>query len=140
MRLNMLIGVGHSYSPPTRISPRKGEGPSPGTVVKPPWGPPRADYEPEDGSDNIRTVKRSGVKHPGDPRPKLDATRAITHDYVHSYMVNSSADQYVPKTVEQTMNPDVSGFTTRVCRTPPRNTNVGDESFRAALDELKCGK
>lgn len=132
MRLNLLIGVG-----PERVSPRRGEGRSSG--VPAPWGPPRADFEPEEGRDNIRTTPRSGKKHPGDPRQKLSATRLISGEYLPSYMVNSSSDQYVPKTIEDTMNPDVSGFTSRTCRSPPRNTSVGDESFRAALDELKCG-
>jgi hypothetical protein len=138
MKLNLLIGVGHHYMPPSKISPRRGEGPSPGTVVKPPWGPPGVDYEPEIGDPNIRTHRRSGEKHPGDPREKLDSTRGITHEYMHSYLVNSSADQYVPKTPEVTANPDVSGYTTRVCRTPPRNTNAGDESFANVMQELKC--
>lgn len=133
MRLNLLIGVG-----PERVSPRKGEGRSSG--VPAPWGPPRADFEPETGGPHINTRQRPGNKHPGDPRPKLSATKAISHEYLPSYMVNSSSDQYVPKTIEETMNPDVSGFTSRVCRSPPRNTSVGDEGFGAALDELKCGK
>ena len=135
MRLNLLIGVSHRYSPPNSISPRRSSGPS-GTVVKPPWGPPTPDYEPEEGRPHINTRQRPGDKLSGDPRPKLSATRAISHELVPSYMVNSSADQYVPRTPEETANPDVSGFKTRVYKSP-KNTGVGDESFGAALQELK---
>jgi len=110
MRLNMLIGVG---------------------------APER---EPECCEPHIRTHRKSGTKHAGDPRPKLDSMRGITHEKQHSYIVNSSADQYVPKKVFDTMNPDVSGFTSRLCRSPPRETGVGEESLKGAIQELRCGK
>jgi hypothetical protein len=110
MRLNLLIGVG-------------------APEVEPHCGRPHIDVQP-----------RSGKKHPGDPRPKMNPVRPIAGEPEHAYIVNSSADQYVPKRVFDTANPDVSGFTSRLCRTPPRNTGVGDESFKAALEELRCGK
>jgi hypothetical protein len=108
MRLNLLIGVG---------APEEEE---------PSCGKPHIDVRP-----------RSGKKHPGDPRAKLSAVRPIAGEPEHAYIVNSSADQFVPKKVFDTMNPDVSGFTSRLCRTPPRNTNAGDESLKGALKELK---
>jgi hypothetical protein len=110
MRLNMLIAVG------------------------------APEEEPSCGKPHINVRPRSGDKHPGDPRPKLSATRALSHESQHSYIVNSSADQYVPKKPFETANPDVSGFTSRLCRTPPRSTGVGEESLKAAMQELRCGK
>jgi hypothetical protein len=104
------------------------------------FGVPVPEKEPECGGPSIRTHPKSGAKHPGDPRSKLSATRAISDEYFHSYKVNSSDDQFVPKTPADTMNPDVSGFTSRLCKTPPRNTKAGDESFGAALSELSSGK
>ena len=109
MKLNMLIGV---------MAPEK---------------------EPECGKPHINVHPRPGKKPVGDPRQKLSATRSVSDEYFHSYKVNSSDDQYVPKIPHDTMNPDVSGFTSRLCRTPPRNTSVGEESLKGAMQELKCG-
>jgi hypothetical protein len=110
MRLNMLIAVG------------------------------APEEEPSCGKPHINVHPRSGKKLPHDPREKLSATRAISHEVQHSYIVNSSADQYVPKKVFDTANPDVSGFTSRLCRSPPRNTSAGEESLKSAMQELRCGK
>ena len=96
--------------------------------------------EPECCVPHINVRPGSGKKAPGDPRPKLSATRAISDEYFHSYKVNSSNDQYVPKVPYDTMNPDVSGFTSRLCRSPPRSTGVGEESLKSAMQELRCGK
>ena len=95
--------------------------------------------EPSCGKPHIKTHPKAGKKPEGDPRSKLSATRAISDEYFHSYIVNSSNDQYIPKKPYDTANPDVSGFTSRLCRTPPRNTNAGDESLKNAMQELKCG-
>ncbi len=83
---------------------------------------------------------RSGAKHPGDPRAKLSATRAIAGEYVHSYLVNDAPSEYVMKTPFETANPDVSGFTSRACRSAPRNTRAGDESLSGAMTELRSSE
>jgi hypothetical protein len=102
------------------------------------FGVPVPEKEPECGKPHINLAKqRAGTKPKGDPRQKLSSTRAISDEYFHSYKVNSSDDQYVPKIPHDTMNPDVSGFTSRLCRTPPRNTSAGEESLKSALKELK---
>jgi hypothetical protein len=96
--------------------------------------------EPSCGKPHINLAKqRPGTKHPGDPRPKLSATRALSDEVQHSYIVNSSADQHVPRKPFDTANPDVSGFTSRLCRSPPRRTSAGEESLKSAMQELRCG-
>jgi hypothetical protein len=97
--------------------------------------------EPSCGKPHINLAKqRSGTKPKGDPREKLSATRSLADETQHSYIVNSSADQYVPKKPFDTANPDVSGFTSRLCRSPPRRTSAGEESLKSAMQELRCGK
>jgi hypothetical protein len=110
MRLNMLIGV------------------------------PAPEKEPECKTPNIRTHPKNGTKPKGDPRTKLKATGALASARIDSYKVYSSNDQYVPHEPFDTMNPDVSGFTSRLCRSPPRNTSAGEESLKSAMQELRCGK
>ena len=123
MKLNMVIGVG-----------AEGNGPA--------WagrGLPRAMKMPEETRPeclNPKTAPRSGKKSV-DSRPKLSSTRAVSHEYVHSYLVNDAPSQEVPKYVPETMNPDVSGFTSQRCLDGPRKTGVGEESLRGAMCELK---
>jgi hypothetical protein len=95
--------------------------------------------EPSCGKPHINVHPREGRKLPGDPREKLKATRSLTNESISSYIVNSSADQYVPKKPFETANPDVSGFTSRLCRSPPRRTSAGEESLKSAMQELRCG-
>ena len=74
-----------------------------------------------------------------DSRPRLNSTRSLCREEpMHSYMVRGSCDS-VPHAVVATPNPDVSGFTPQFCRTPPRSTNAGDESFGGARAEMGRG-
>jgi len=102
-------------------------------------GIPAPEKEPECKTPNIRTRPKSGSKPAGDPRPKLSATGSLASRGPDSYMVYSSNDQHVPHEPFDTMNPDVSGFTSRLCRSPPRRTSAGEESLKSAMQELRCG-
>jgi hypothetical protein len=83
---------------------------------------------------------RSGAKLPGDPRPKLSATRALSHEYVHSYFINDAPSEEVPKVVARTSNPDVSGFVSQACKSPCRSNSPGDETLVGALKGLRSSE
>jgi hypothetical protein len=94
---------------------------------------PRSGFEEEGKCLDPETTHHADRRSDG--RPRLNNTRALSHEKQLSYVDDQPYWRLVRREVNRSANPDLSGYTN--FRGGFREAKVGDESLGAAMKELK---